>query len=339
MNIQERMLHYHVAGLSIAYIHHYQMTDIQNYGLLEAETDKQVNNHTIFSACSMSKFLTAMLVAKLSSQFVLDLDEDVNKRLSAWQIRENESTKDKSVTLRSLLSHQSGIIDPDGSFTELNRLIGYRPMTEILEGKTLYCPTPIEVSTEPGSAFHYSDAGYCIIQQLLEDVLEKPFHSMIKEHIFDPLKMDQSIIDMKIAYTDDCSTGHNKDGTVVKGKYPIYPYPAAAGLWTTSSDFAALVIELMNSLQGKSTLGLSPIQANEVISMQGGKDWTGLGVFLDHSGNELEISSLGWGAGFQCMMTALPHSGNGLVIMTNTELGVHQMKGLIGEIYQSWIGK
>lgn len=72
-----------------------------------------------------------------------------------------------------------------------------------------------------------------------------------------------------------------------------------------------------------------------MITSQGCKEWTGLGVFLDGSQHELKISSLGWGVGFQCMMVAYPYLEKGAVIMTNTDLGVHQLKGIIGEIFNS----
>ena len=74
-----------------------------------------------------------------------------------------------------------------------------------------------------------------------------------------------------------------------------------------------------------------------MITSQGCKEWTGLGLFLDRSNQEIEISSLGWGRGFQCMLVAYPDLGTGLVIMTNTDLGVHQLKGIIGDIYNSTI--
>ena len=58
-------------------------------------------------------------------------------------------------------------------------------------------------------------------------------------------------------------------------------------------------------------------------------------MFLDGSEKEIEVSSLGWGVGFQCMMVAYPYLGKGAIIMTNTDLGVHQLKGMIGEIYST----
>lgn len=336
ININERMEYYNVSGLSIAVIENGQISKSECYGLLEAGTNKNVKSSSVFNACSISKFLTSILVMKLTEQGILDLDEDVNIRLSSWKVPDNELTKNNKVTLRNLLSHQSGIIDSEGSFTELNS-IKVPSMVELLEGRTSYCRVPIEVQYEPGSDFQYSDAGFCIIQQLIEDVTGKPFKEVIKELIFQPLRMNNSTLEMTLSEEEreDFSCGHNKNGGLVDGKYPIYPYPAASGLMTTPSDLAILVIELINSLKGESKIGLSSRKAKEMINSQGCKEWTGLGLFLDGSDQEIEISSLGWGVGYQCMMVAYPYLETGIVILTNTDLGVHQLKGIIGDIYNA----
>lgn len=338
INIKERMEHYNVSGLSVAIIDKGQPPITECFGLLEVGTNENVNSHSIFNACSISKFLTAMLVIQLSEQGILDLDEDINKRLSTWKLPNNEFTKNHKVTLRKLLCHQSGIIDPEDSFPELNLIHGIPTMVELLEGTTPYCSKPIEVKYEPGSDFHYSDAGFCIIQLLIEDVTGKSFESVMNDCIFKPKNMKNSIFletTSSIANRESFARGHNKNGELVDEKYPIYPYPAASGLWTTPTDLAILVVELMNSLKGDSKIGISASGAKEMITQQGCKDWTGLGVFLDGSEQEIEISSLGWGTGFQCMMVAYPYLGTGLVIMTNTDIGVHQLKGIIGDIYNS----
>ncbi|MDF2066899.1 serine hydrolase domain-containing protein [Bacillus sp. Cr_A10] len=337
INIEERMKHYNVPGLSITLLEGCKISGTENYGLLEVENNRQVNEESSFSACSISKFLTGMLAMKLVEKGLFNLDVDVNESLVSWKVPVNDFTKNKKVTLRNLLSHQSGIKDPEGSFFELNSNIGIPSMVEIFEGETPYCKVPIDVKCEPESEFHYSDAGFCIIQQLIEDVTEKPFHQVINEQIFEPLGMANSQFHTTMLEVDrqNFSCGHNKNGELVEGKYPIYPYPAASGLWTTSLDLAALVLELMNAVKGESKVGISKSLAKGMITPQRGKSWTGLGVFLEGSEKELEITSLGWGVGFQCMMVAFPYLGKGAVIMTNAELGVHQLEGIIGEIYKS----
>ena len=338
INIQKLMEDYNVTGLSIAAIDGGNICSTECFGLLEAETGKSVESNSNFSACSISKFLTSILVMKLTEQSILDLDENVNEKLLSWKVPHNELNKNKKVTLRNLLSHQSGVIDPDGSFIDLNSRMDNPTMVEILEGRTPYCKAPIEIKYEPGSTFQYSDAGFCIIQLLIEDVTGKPFKEVMNEHIFHPLNMENSTFELpkSEATKKYFSCGHNKSGELVNGKYPIYPYPAASGLWTTPTDLALLVIELMNALNGESKLKLSVSKAIEVINPQGCKEWTGLGVFLDKNEKGSEISSLGWGVGFQCMMVAYPYLETGLVIMINTDLGVHQLKGIIGEVYNAY---
>lgn len=337
INIEELMKHYNVPGLSITLLEGGQISGTENYGLLEVKSNRKANDDSSFSACSISKFLTGMLSMKLVEEGLFNLDVDVNESLVSWKVPVNDFTKNKKVTLRNLLSHQSGIKDPEGSFSELNSNIGIPSMVEIFEGETPYCKVPIDVKCEPESEFHYSDAGFCIIQQLIEDVTEIPFHQVMNEQIFEPLGMVNSQFHTTMLEVDrhNFSCGHNKNGELVEGKYPIYPYPAASGLWTISLDLAALVLELMNAVKGESKVGISESLAKEMITPQIGKSWTGLGVFLEGSEKELEITSLGWGVGFQCMMVAFPYLEKGAVIMTNAELGVHQLEGIIGEIYRS----
>lgn len=338
VNIKERMEHYEVIGLSVSVIRNCEISFVENYGLREADTLKKVNNDSIFSACSISKFVTAMLVMKLVQQGSLDLDEDVNLKLSSWKVPTSNFTREKCVTLRNLLSHQSGITDPEESFMELNTDDRFPAMVELLTGKTPYCDVPIEVKYEPETDFQYSDAGFCIIQLLIEDVMGKSFVEVIDEFIFHPLEMTNSSYPLKLPekFCEDFTSGHNNNGSLGKSNYPIYPYPAASGLWSTSGDLSQLILELMNALKNKSKIGISAELANEMIHSRGCRDWNGLGVFLEGSESEIELSSLGWGVGFQSMLVAFPLKGDGIVIMTNTDLGVHQMKGIIGEIYHSF---
>ncbi|PGM97300.1 serine hydrolase domain-containing protein [Bacillus cereus] len=336
-NIYEKMNQYSVAGLSFAVIRDGRLDETTAFGTLESGTSRTVNTNSIFNSCSISKFITSMLVLTLSDQEIVHLDEDVNDRLTSWNIPTNLFTSQKKITLRNLLSHQSGIIDPPNSFEHYKLEKGIPKIPKLLAGKTLYCPVPIEMNYEPESEFHYSDANFCIIEQLLEDITGKSFNLLLEEFIFQPLQMKNSTLfsPKDMDKTDALACGHNKDGTVTNEKYPFYPFAAASGIWTTPSDLSTLVIELIHSLQGNSKLKLSQKTVQDMISPQGCSKWTGLGVFLDDSNEDLQIYSYGWGVGFQCMMVCYPYRGNGAVIMTNSDLGVHQMEGIIGEVLKT----
>ncbi|WP_434607033.1 serine hydrolase domain-containing protein [Bacillus paranthracis] len=336
-NIYEKMNKHSVAGLSLAVIRDRKLDEAFAFGTLESGTTRTVTRNSIFNSCSISKFITTMLVMTLSDQEIVHLDEDVNDRLIFWNIPTNLFTSQKKTTLRNLLSHQSGIIDPPNSFEHYTLAQGRPNMAELLAGKTSYCSVPIEVTYKPESEFHYSDANFCIIELLLEDITGKPFNLLLEEYIFQPMQMKNSTIfsPKDIAKTDAFACGHNKDGTVTNEKYPFYPFAAASGIWTTPTDLSTLLIEIIHSLQGKGKLKLSQKTVQDMTSPQGCSKWTGLGVFLDDSNEDLQIYSLGWGVGFQCMMVCYPYRDNGAVIMTNTDLGVHQMEGIIGEILKT----
>ncbi|MCU5342184.1 beta-lactamase family protein [Bacillus cereus] len=336
-NIYEKMSQYSVAGLSLAVIRDGKLDEAIAFGTLEAGTNRTVTMNSIFNSCSISKFFTTMLVLTLSDQEIVHLDEDINDRLTSWNTPTNLLTSQKKITLRNLLSHQSGIIDPPNSFEKYTLAQGRPNMSELFAGKTSYCPVLIDVNYEPESEFHYSDANFCIIELLLEDITGKPFNLLLEKYIFQPLQLKNSTAfsTKNINKLDTFSCGHNKDGTVTNEKYPFYPFAAASGIWTTPTDLSTLVIEIIHSLQGKGKLKLSQKTVQDMISPQGCSKWTGLGVFLDDSDEDLQIYSLGWGVGFQCIMVCYPYRGNGAVIMTNADLGVHQMEGIIGDVIKT----
>ena len=51
------------------------------YGVADRESNTPVNRETVFPACSVSKFITAICVMKLHEQGMIDIDRPVNHYL------------------------------------------------------------------------------------------------------------------------------------------------------------------------------------------------------------------------------------------------------------------
>lgn len=336
-DLRARMEHYHVPGVSIATIDDGRLQFVQGFGVLNSQTNRPVEPHSLFNACSISKFFAAMLVIQLASQGIVNLDEDINLKLASWKLSFHPSVQNRKVTLRLLLSHQSGIADPSDSFTELDTAFGSPSMSGLLNGEMPYCRTPVQVNTEPGTVMNYSDAGFCIIELYIEEITGQSFDKLMQELVLDPLKMKDSLYIMSdpSSLNRSISSGHQKTGEPTAPLNPIYPYSAAAGMWTTPTDLSLLATELMNALKGKSAIGITQASAKDFISPQGCSKWAGLGVFLDGLSESIEVTSFGWGVGFQCLLVLYPYKGTGAVIMTNADLGVHQLEGLIGELVKA----
>ncbi|HKY03463.1 MAG TPA: serine hydrolase domain-containing protein [Blastocatellia bacterium] len=329
MKLADRMKHYNVPGLSVAFINNHQIEWAKGYGVLEAGTSAPVTAETLFQAASISKPVAAMGALYLVQQGKLDLDEDVNKKLASWKVPESDFTKQKSVTLRGLLSHNAGLT--------VHGFRGYAEgepvptVVQILNGQPPANSAAIKTDILPGSRWRYSGGGYTVMQQLVADVTGKPFPRFMQETVFARLDMKQSTYEQPLPdkLKAKAAVGHNRKGEPIKGKYHTYPELAAAGLWTTPSDLARFAIELQKARIGKSSRVLNQNMVNQMLTVQAGS--YGLGLGIEGKDATATFSHGGSNVGFKCILTAYMDSGQGFVIMTNGDNGPQ----LAGEIIRS----
>jgi len=317
--LTERMKTYRVPGVSIAVINGNDIEWEEGYGFLESGGTSPVTPDTLFQAASISKPVAAAAALYYVEKGVLGLDEDVNSRLRSWKVPENAWTKKGRVTLRGLLSHTAGIT--------VSGFPGYaegkeRPtLKQILDGAKPANTPPIKVDIEIGSRFRYAGGGYAILQQLLTDVLGRPFPFILRDAVFIKLDMSQSTYEQPLpqALAGRSASGHRANGSVIPGRWHTYPEMAAAGLWTTPTDLALFAREIMLAKEGKSDRLLSQVMVELMLSPV--KEGVGLGLFVKGSGQDLQFSHSGGNEGFRCHMMVYPERGQGAVVMTNGDLG------------------
>ena len=82
--------------------------------------------------------------------------------------------------------------------------------------------------------------------------------------------MASSTFDSKLpqAYIPRAVTAHRKTGEPVPDKWHTYPEQAAASLWSTPSDLARLIIEVLKSLKNESNLVLSAEMTRQMLIPQ-----------------------------------------------------------------------
>jgi CubicO group peptidase (beta-lactamase class C family) len=315
--IGERLEHYKIPGVSIAVVNDGRVEWARAYGLKDATTKEPVTTETLFQAGSISKPVAALAALKLVEQGKLSLDEEVNAKLVSWKVPENEFTKDQKVTLRRLLTHNAGLT--------VHGFPGYAAdapvptLVQVLNGEKPANTPPIRVDTVPGTIWRYSGGGYTIMQQLLVDVLKRPFPEIMRSLVLDPAGMTHSTYEQPPtpARAQQAATAHNR-GQAIKGRYHTYPEMAAAGLWTTPSDLALLVIELQKSLSGNSNRILSKSMTAQMLSRQF-QNW-GLGPSVTTRGQTVEFSHGGVDEGFEAFWVGFG-DGRGAAVMTNGDRG------------------
>ncbi len=318
-NIEERMSHYKVPGLSIAIVDGGKIQLAKGYGYICFGTTRKVDKNTLFQAASISKPVAALMALKLVEEGKLDLDADVNNYLKDWKIETNKFTSEKPVTLRELLTHTAGLT--------VHGFMGYAKgeeipdLIEILNGEDPANSDPVRPDTIPGSISRYSGGGYTVMQKLIEDVTGESFPDLMKKNILDKIGMENSTYQQPLPEVlyNQASFGNRGDGSRIEGNWHIYPEMAAAGLWTTPTDLAKYMIEVQESYKGKSNKVLSREMTIQMLTNQAENQ--GLGPGVSGTGDSLVFSHGGANEGFRCMLWGFANAGKGFVIMTNSDNG------------------
>ncbi len=325
--LDRRMAAHKVPGVGIAVVHNGLFKWAKGYGLAEAGGGRKVTNDTLFQAASISKPVAAMGALRLVQEGKLDLDKDVNTYLRSWKVPSSPAAKGKPVTLRGLLSHSAGLnVHGFGGYTAG----APRPtLRQVLDGQRPANSPPVRIGWEPGVKVQYSGGGYCVVQQLIEDVTGKPFPAAMKALVLDRIGMTASTYEQPIpaARADRTASGHGADGAPIAGRWHVYPEMAAAGLWTTPTDLIHFGTELAKSAHGRSNRVLNLRMAGQMLTKQKGS--FGLGVVLSKEGARGFMHN-GANDGFRSLMIVLD-SGEGAVILANGENG----DKLHGEVLQT----
>ena len=319
MKLAERMQFYKVPGVSVAVINNGKIEWAKGYGFQETSVKKGITTETLFQAASISKPITAMAMLRLVQENKLNLDEDVNKKLVSWKVPDNDFTKVQKVTLRGLLSHSASLtVSGFRGYAEGEEI---PTILQILDGTTPANSVPIRVDGSPNKDFRYAGGGYVVVQKLAEDVTKKPFSDFMQAEILKKLKMNYSTFGQPLPtkFRAAAAVGHSSDGTKIVGGWYLHPEMAAAGLWTTPSDLARFAIEIQKSKSGKSNKILSVERVNEMLTPQVG-GW-GLGLDLRGKNQSARFGHGGGNEGYRCLMFAYSDSGQGAVVMTNSDNG------------------
>ena len=205
------------------------------FGKSDLEQDKNADITTTSSICSMTKSFTAVAIMKLVDAGKLNLEDKVKDVLPFYKVKQ-KFPKGGAVTIRSLLSHASGLPSNSGHsyFTGPDFLF---PSKEEFRSSI----KGLETESEVGANVKYSNVGYALLGEIVEKVSGMPYEVYLMNEVIRPLEMSNTYMGMKvntqrqaIGYTAiNRSRTRNRVNTFqTKAMNP------AMGLWTTIDDLA-----------------------------------------------------------------------------------------------------
>ncbi len=320
MSLTDRMQHYLAPGVSIAVINNGAIEWAKGYGVIEAGVTQPVTPDTVFQACSVSKPVSVTGIMLLAQSGTIDISRNVNDYLKSWRLADNTFTTTEKATIQRLMSHTGG--------TNVSGFFGYPAgsavptLFEVLNGTPPATTDPIQVVYVPGSRSSYSGGGMEVLQQMAEDVTGISFRTYMNDNLLSKLEMNSSdfVQPMEGPLSARAAKGHDVDGAVMPGGWNTYPELIAAGLWTTPSDLARLLIEVQEAATRNQGAALSQQTALQILTMQPNSNF-GLGFGLINGNGGLIFQHSGSNVGYKSFIGAYKDRGQGVAVMINGDNG------------------
>jgi len=213
-------------GVAIAVLRGGEFIHRKAYGLADLEWGVALLPECSFRIASLSKQFTATAIMRLAEQGALSIDDPLEAHLPAFDPR------GRTVTLRHLLNHTSGIRNHDRGHerrTDRVNIPRERLLTEILAA-------PFDF--EPGEQYLYCNSGYILLGAVIEAVSGQDFETFLKAAFFGPLGMKRTSLCSADAIIPLRARGYVRGRS---GFHNARPYPtnwshSAGGLCSTLDD-------------------------------------------------------------------------------------------------------
>lgn len=304
-----------IPGMSLAIIKDDQVIFLKGLGYKDFENKVAVTPDTQFAIGSATKAFTALSVLMTQDEGKLSLDDSPKKLLPYFKMYDPET--DKSITIRDLLSHSSGL-----NRTDLAMITGKLNRAELIQVAAQAKPT-----AKLREKFQYQNIMYTAAGELVSQAQKTPWESFVPERIFKPLGMTNSTMLIKqMEKAKDYSFGYdyNFDTRETK-KRPfreIAEVAPAGSINSSSRDMAEWVRFVLNG---------GVVSGKRLVSEKGVEEWLkpqmkmnpagtanyGLGWFLRTVGGYKVVEHGGNIDGFNSLVAMVPDKKIGFVMLTN----------------------
>lgn len=175
----------HFKGVVLAAVND-EVIHAKGYGMANDTEENNVN--TKFHVASITKQFTAAAIMQLVEQDKVKLKASINEFLPA----QYRSDQWDVVHVHHLLSHTSGIEDYAVTRDYYDVVKGFC-LGNTVDGMIKEAMAK-ELNFPPGSKFSYSNIGYTLLGEIIQNTTGEPYHLYLKENVLTPLGMNSSFI-------------------------------------------------------------------------------------------------------------------------------------------------
>src|SRR5579863_1269556 len=319
-------------GMAAMVIRNGQIEYRKVFGFANLESRTPITPDTQFLLASLTKQFTAMAIMILAERHKLQFDDSLAKFCPEFPAYA------RTITIRNLLNHTAGLTQYDdilGVKLDENYFRSSKSPPaahELTAAEVLQLLSRQEkLRFAPGDKFEYSDSAYVVLGQIIERVTGERYAEFLKETIFDPLEMrDTLVVDERKQQVPRLALGYTKrDGKWRDVTYsPENAVYGEDGIYSTINDLykwdQALYTE---KLVRRSTLevAFTPGRNNE------GKEITtdvlprpssyGFGWFISSLHGEKVVEHSGGWSGYATHILRVPSRQVTAIVLTNSSNG------------------
>jgi len=319
----------------------------RGYGARELRSFAKIDSQTNFRLASCSKQFTAMSIMLLVHDGKLRYDgklTDVFADFPAYG---------KAITIRNLLNHTSGLPDYEDLMAAAENRKGaalWTPTRQIQDAEVLdLLKQEAAGKFAPGSKWSYSNSGYVVLGLVVAKISGKPFREFLRERIFAPLQMSQTLAYQKGKNeVTRRAYGHSKEGNTWKetdqsstsatlGDGGIYSSLTDLAKWDEALAQHTLLTEkeMQPALTpAQLTTGARPKWPANSDRPEGTPVLYGFGWFLDPYRNHARMWHYGDTLGFHSYILRFPADHLTIIVLCNrTDLDPESLALQVADLY------
>ena len=303
--VRKEMAARKVQGAVLAVVKDGNVVKKAAYGYANIENNVKTKLDSVFEIGSITKQFTATLIMKLVEEGKLDLDRPVIEYMPGipqeW----------KEITLRHLLSHQSGL-------KNVNDIEGLSIFDNVDYAKFIKRLSAHPLEFTPGTKYAYRNTGYCFAGYIIQHVTKRSYWDYLSDTIFKPLKMNSSQPRDPSAIIKNRVAGYDiVDGKIQNRGTHLTDINAAGAIASTVLDLI-----LWNEAVDKNKI-ISPTSQQLMWTpnkLSDGKPTRyGLGwIITEYRGAKL-ITHGGSTSGFSAVIQKYVDHGVTIIVLTNCE--------------------
>jgi CubicO group peptidase (beta-lactamase class C family) len=265
------------------------------------------NRDAVFEIGSVTKTVTATMLAKLVYDSVVDLNAPI-KTFLPIRLRQS-SLNGKEVTLLHLGNHTSGLPkEPDNVSTDW--AMPGSPYQSYDTTKLYdYLSRRMTLQFTPGEQRSYSNLGGGLLGHLLMRITGKSYETLLRESVCEPLGLRNTFVAIDSGRTRDLVPGRNPLGNAMPN-WELNVLVGAGGIRSSAEDMARYLRAHLTDTTYFYLTQRSTIEYAEHLT-------AGLGWAWYTNGSKKFVDATGGTGGYSCCVIFERQTQTGIVLLTN----------------------